>query len=50
MINTFSILDSKLVVIKVGSSLLFNNNKFDYIWLDSFAKEINRVKYMEKGH
>ena len=44
MINKFSILDSKLVVIKVGSSLLFNNNKFDYIWLDSFAKEIKYLR------
>ena len=44
MINKFSILDSKLVVIKVGSSLLFNNNKFDYVWLDSFAKEIKYLR------
>jgi len=45
MISRLSILDSKLIVIKVGSSLLFNNYSFNHIWLDSFAKEI---KYLRK--
>tara|TARA_B100000989_G_scaffold295315_1_gene276138 strand:- start:1261 stop:2397 length:1137 start_codon:yes stop_codon:yes gene_type:complete len=45
MNNKSSILDSKLVVIKVGSSLLFNNDSFNHTWLDSFAKE---VKYLRE--
>ena len=44
MINKFSILNSRLVVIKVGSSLLFDNNRFNHSWLDSFAKEIKYLR------
>ncbi len=31
---------SKLIVIKVGSSLLINNNKFDELWLKHLTNEI----------
>ena len=44
MINKFSILNSRLVIIKVGSSLLFDNNRFNHIWLDSLAKEIKYLR------
>ena len=39
------LLDSKIIVIKVGSSLLIKNNKFDNNWLDEFALD---VKFLRK--
>ena len=38
--NNFSILNSKRIVIKIGSSLLFSNNKFNSKWLDTFLEDV----------
>ena len=36
--------DSKRLVIKIGSSLLIHNNKFDIKWLESFVDDIIFLK------
>ena len=36
--------DSKRLVIKIGSSLLIHNNKFDTKWLESFVDDIIFLK------
>ena len=38
--NNLSILNAKRIVIKVGSSLLFSNNKFNSKWLDTFIEDV----------
>ena len=38
--NTLSILNTKRIVIKIGSSLLFSNNKFNSKWLDSLIEDV----------
>jgi glutamate 5-kinase len=39
-----SILKSKVLIIKIGSSLLIKNNKFDKLWLQSLVKEISFLR------
>ena len=44
-----SLKDSKIIVIKIGSSLLVDNNKkIKRKWLLSFAKDIQKLKNMSK--
>ena len=38
--NNLSILNAKRIVIKIGSSLLFSNNKFNSKWLDTFIEDV----------
>ena len=38
--NNLSILNAKRIVIKIGSSLLFSNNKFNSKWLDTFVEDV----------
>ena len=38
--NNLSILNSKRIVIKIGSSLLFSNNKFNSKWLNTFIEDV----------
>ena len=38
--NNLSILNAKRIVIKIGSSLLFSNHKFNSKWLDTFLEDI----------
>ena len=38
--NNSSILNAKKIVIKIGSSLLFSNNKFNSKWLDKFIEDV----------
>ena len=38
--NNLSILNAKKIVIKIGSSLLFSNNKFNSKWLDTFLEDV----------
>ena len=43
--------DSKTVVIKIGSSLLINDNKvIREKWLSEFAKDIHSLKKLKKKH
>ena len=38
--NNLSIYNAKRIVIKIGSSLLFSNNKFNSKWLDTFIEDV----------
>ncbi len=38
-----NLFNAKILVIKVGSSLLINENKFNSVWLDNFATDINSI-------
>ena len=44
MIKTVSLLSSKVLVIKIGSSLLIKKNSFNSNWLDNFSSEVNFLK------
>mgnify|MGYP001162607114 CR=1 FL=1 len=44
MIKTVSLLSSKVLVIKIGSSLLIKKNSFNSNWLDNFSSEIDFLK------
>ncbi len=40
--------NSKIIVIKIGSSLLVNNKKVRKRWLSSFAKDVKKLKLQNK--
>ena len=40
--------NSKVIVIKIGSSLLVNNKKIRKRWLSSFAKDVKKLKLQNK--
>ena len=40
--------NSKIIVIKIGSSLLVNNKKIRKRWLSSFAKDVKKLKLQNK--
>ena len=47
MKKTPSILKSKVLIIKIGSSLLIKSNKFDKTWLQGLVKEISFLRSKE---
>ena len=42
--SNLSILNAKRIVIKIGSSLLFSNNKFNSKWLDTFIEDVIHLR------
>ena len=42
--NNLSILNAKRIVIKIGSSLLVSNNKFNSKWLETFVEDLIFLK------
>ena len=40
LMKNLSILNAKRIIIKIGSSLLFSNNKFNSKWLDTFIEDV----------
>ena len=44
MNKTLSLLNSKVLVVKIGSSLLIKKNSFNIQWLESFSSEVDFLK------
>ena len=44
MIKSFEIDSAKRIILKIGSSLLIENKKFNYNWLESFIDDVIILK------